>query len=258
MEVPPKLKKRGRKPKGGKIIPNVVKNENDDEHGLENIVVHLKCTRNDVEKNNNSISASTSREYTVVNEVLETKEKTEKTEWSSSHNKIFELHFNYKNNTIYDKNSCCFWDTCPFIGDPIHIIKSIDSAENVEGYGHFCSPECALAYLMNEHIDASVKYERCALLHNHYSTGVAFKPAPSPQYILDKFYGNFTIEEYRELSNKPKYIMVINKPIRRVFPEIHEDSSDFIMKNKIIPTHNEGCNYNASTKMPLSNFVITR
>ena len=251
MEVQPKsaLKKRGRKPKGGKIIPNTVKTENNEELGLENIVVHLKCTRNDVERN--AVSASTSTEYAVVNEEIETN-------WPSTHNKIFELHFNYKNNTNYDKNSCCFWDTCPFIGKPVNIIKSIDFAGNVEGYGHFCSPECALAYLMNEHIDASVKYERCALMHNHYCTGNIFKPAPSPHYILDKFYGNFTIEEYRELSNKPKYIMVINKPVRRVFPEIHEDSSDFIMKNKTIPTHNEGCNYSASAKTPLSNFVITR
>lgn len=253
MEVQTKgaLKKRGRKPKGGKIIPNTVKTENDEEHSLENIVVHLKCTRNDVERN--AMPTSTTTEYTVINEEPDTNAI-----WPSTHNKIFELHFNYKNNTNYDKNSCCFWDTCPFEGDPIHIIKSIDANGNVEGYGHFCSPGCALAYLMKEDIDASVKYERCALLHNHYRSENAFKPAPSPQYILDKFYGNFTIEEYRELANKPKFIMVINKPVRRVFPEIHEDSSDFIMKNKTIPTHNEGCNYSATAKTPLSNFVITR
>lgn len=251
MESKGALKKRGRKPKGGKIIPNIIAQESDENFGLENIVVHLKCMRSDVEKN--TMTPNTITEYAVVNEV----EKPEHTVWpTQTHNKLFELHFNYKNNTNYDKASCCFWDTCPFEGDPIHIIKGIDANGNVEGYGHFCSPGCALAYLMKEDIDASVKYERCALLHNHYSSGNAFKPAPSPQYILDKFYGNFTIEEYRELANKPKFIMVINKPVRRVFPEIHEDSCDFIMKNKTIPTHNEGCS--VSTKMPLSNFVITR
>ena len=36
-------------------------------------------------------------------------------------------------------------------------------------YGSFCSPQCAAAYLLNETIDTSTKFERYALLNNIYS-----------------------------------------------------------------------------------------
>ena len=46
-------------------------------------------------------------------------------------------------------------------------------------------------------------WERYALLNNiygkvyNYETNI--KPAPSPFYTLDKYYGNLTIQEYRKL-----------------------------------------------------------
>ena len=36
-------------------------------------------------------------------------------------------------------------------------------------YGCFCSPECAVGYLMNEKIDSSSKFERYSLLNNLYN-----------------------------------------------------------------------------------------
>lgn len=284
------LKKRGRKPKGGKIIPNVLEDNSSENDNIENIVVHLKCLRSDVEKTSNNLSVPTfvqdlsmnaavadeitsdHKEYNVVAMTSSYTQEQATIEQSSvfhetsqclvsSEKRLLELQYNYKNDTNYSKMSMCFWDTCAFEGSPVCIIKSIDLNGNIEGYGHFCSPECALAYLMNEHIDISIKYERCALIHNYYSNkdNTAFKPAPPPHYILDKFYGNFSIDEYRDLTRKSKHVMVIDKPVRRVFPEIHEDSNDFIMKNKTIPAHNEAKTTNhASFKTPLSNFVISR
>ena len=50
-------------------------------------------------------------------------------------------------------------------------------------------------------------------------------PAPKPFYILDKFLGNLSIEEYRTLLDKNKNsIKIIDKPISNIFPELHTNS----------------------------------
>ena len=56
-------------------------------------------------------------------------------------------------------------------------------------------------------------------------------------YLLDKFYGNLSINEYRELLSKNRLFMVIDKPLTQVLPEIHEDNDDYIINNKIIPSN---------------------
>ena len=97
-------------------------------------------------------------------------------------------------------------------------------------YGCFCSPECAVSYLMNENIDTSIKFERYHLL-NHiygkiYNYKKSIKPAPSPHYMLEKFYGNLTIQEYRKLLQNERLILVVEKPLTRVLPELHEDNNE--------------------------------
>jgi hypothetical protein len=46
---------------------------------------------------------------------------------------------------------------------------------------------------------------------------------------LDKFYGNLTIQEYRKLLNTEHIMLVIDKPLTRILPELHEDTDDFII-----------------------------
>ena len=66
-----------------------------------------------------------------------------------------------------------------------------------------CSPECACAHLFNENIDDNTKFERYQLLNfiygGIYNYTKNIKPAPNPYYTLDKYYGNLTIQEYRQL-----------------------------------------------------------
>jgi hypothetical protein len=50
-EPKPVIKKRGRKPKGGKIIQQVVSNENQIED-KQNIILHLKCSMKDLQTTN--------------------------------------------------------------------------------------------------------------------------------------------------------------------------------------------------------------
>ena len=50
------------------------------------------------------------------------------------------------------------------------------------------------------------------------------RPAPDPYYLLDKFYGNLSIQEYRKLLSTEHMLMIIEKPMTRILPELHEDN----------------------------------
>ena len=137
------------------------------------------------------------------------------------------------------RRSCCFWDTCEFDTPPIYLPKSVSNNGGYVVYACFCSPECALAYLMNERVDTSVKFERCQMLNAmHGKINVSIKPAPNPQYTLNKFYGNLSIQEYRKLFKSEQIVYVVNKPLTHILPEIYEENNDFMLNNKIIPTNN--------------------
>ena len=60
------------------------------------------------------------------------------------------------------------------------------------------------------------------------------KPAPNPYYSLSKFYGNLSIQEYRQLLEYDRLLLVIDKPLSKIYPEMHEDNNDFeqFMKTK--------------------------
>ena len=64
------------------------------------------------------------------------------------------------------------------------------------------------------------------------------KPAPNPHYMLEKYYGNLTIQEYRSLLNSERLFLIVDKPLTRILPEFHEDNDEFIINNKIIPSNN--------------------
>lgn len=157
--------------------------------------------------------------------------------------KINRLKYSFHNGeTIQMKinHKCaCFWDTCEFDGPiyylPIMIVNGVFHVS-----GCFCSPECALAALLKEQLDTSTKFERIHLLHLLYgsSSNKGFKPAPNPNYLLDKYYGNLTIDEYRSLLKSPQMIHIVNKPLTHILPELYEDNNDFLVNSKVIPTNN--------------------
>ena len=109
-------------------------------------------------------------------------------------------------------------------------------------YGCFCHPECAVAFLMNENIDTSIKFERYHLLNSMYGPiynyDKSIKPAPNPYYLLNKFYGNLSIIEYRKLFKSEQLIYMVNKPLTHILPELYEDNNDFLVGNKIIQNNN--------------------
>lgn len=137
----------------------------------------------------------------------------------------------FKNMAFMDKKSACFWCTYDFDNPECYIPRyEMDGA--IHGYGSFCRPECAAAYLMKENLDDSTKFERYHLLNHIYSKIYDYKrnikPAPNPYYMLDKYYGNLTIQEYRKLLKSDHLLLVIDKPLTRILPELHEDNEEFL------------------------------
>ena len=111
--------------------------------------------------------------------------------------------------------------------------------EKYEVYGCFCSPECAASYLFKENIDNNTKFERYQLLNYIYGKVYNYekeiKFAPNPYYTLSKYYGNLSIQEYRQLLEYDRLILVMNKPVSKIYPEIHEDNNEFetVYENKL-------------------------
>jgi hypothetical protein len=142
--------------------------------------------------------------------------------------------------TKMNHKSACFWDTCEFDG-PVYYIPIMIVNGVFQVSGCYCSPQCALAALLKEPLDTSTKFERLHLLQLLYGApnggGKGFKPAPNPHYLLDKFYGNLTIQEYRMLSKGSVMIHVVNKPLTHILPELYEDNNDFMVNSKVIPTN---------------------
>lgn len=271
-EEPKIAKKRGRKPKGGKIIQQVVNNEPQMEE-KPNVILHLKCSMKDLQsssQNNfvesfNFLNGKNELNYEVIGNENIVNNFNDKSSTAISNldtcyecddydddstckdstkeiwKKLKQLEHNLHINNVNNKRSACFWDTCEFDNPPIYIPKYfINGTYHV--YGCFCSPECGVAYLMNENIDSSTKFERYHLFNHIYTKIYNYKknikPAPNPFYMLEKYYGNLSIQEYRSLLRNERLFLIVDKPLTRILPELHEDNDDFILNNKIIPTNN--------------------
>ena len=171
-----------------------------------------------IKKNNSSINIESKKLNDKSNENIK-----------EIHNKINKLKTNLQHNNITNKRSACFWCTCNFDNPAIYIPKDYNN-NKYEMYGNFCSPECAVSFLKKQDIDTATKVERYALLNNIYSEVYDYKesikPAPNPFYTLDKYYGNLTIGEYRKLLKNDRILMVVDKPMTKILPELFEENNE--------------------------------
>lgn len=146
--------------------------------------------------------------------------------------KLLKIHF-YKNE-MQDKKADCFWCTYPFDNDPCYILQ-YGFNNDIYGHGSFCSPECGVAYLFGKQQfwDDSTKTESFQLMNYYYGKPNGYqqsiKPALSPYYFLDKYYGTLTIQEYRRLTKSQHMLLVVEKPVTRILPEIHEDNDNLFI-----------------------------
>lgn len=292
-------KKKGRKSRGSKVTTLQI-NTPASAPPIANIILHLKCSTNDLHEYNNkqivkddpyeyipdvpsnvimtyngdvdtphygiyeSSTIKTASAYPENTQTIQTRDQnthgqpassanaptsasqihnafcTNCAESSSNEDNLYMRDINAKlkrlkvqlyKNAIPDKKASCFWCTYDFDNQACYIPK-YEMDGTIHGYGSFCRPECAVAYLMRENIDDSTKFERYHLLNQIYSKIYGFKknikPAPNPYYMLEKYYGNLSIQEYRKLLKTEHMMLVIDKPMTRILPELHDDNDDLI------------------------------
>lgn len=198
-------KKRGRKPKGVVLETSTNADHSSFEY-THNVILQLKCHLSDI-----------------------TEEEEVQPVGNGVWKKIRELKIIlHKGQNCY-KKSACLWCTFDFYNPPIYIPSGYSyDTKQYTVYGCFCSPECAAAHLSKEHIDVSMKFERYQLLNQLYGDVFQYTsniiPAGDPRYMLDKFLGNLTIQEYRSLFKKETVYTFVDKPMVCVMPELIEDN----------------------------------
>ena len=291
-DTKPIAKKRGRKPKGGKIIQQITP-INGNKESKPNVILHLKCSLKDLQtnltydtdiqsynfQNQNNIGYDiinskpnvSNQNFTENISITKNKEEEECDDDNNKSNKesdirevwkkLKQLEHNLHVNNICDKKPACFWCTFEFDNPPVYIPKHFIK-DSYHVYGCFCSPECATAHLMEENIDSSSKFERYHLINHIYSKIYDYKknikPAPNPFYMLDKYYGNLTIQEYRSLLKNERLFLIVDKPLTRILPELHEDNDDFIINNKIIPSNTYQIKKKLQNKQTKNNILTER
>jgi hypothetical protein len=291
----PAIKKRGRKPKGGKIIQQVVP-INNQKIERPNVILHLKCSMKDLQATNGSscliesfnfanksdlsyelLNGSDAKLSQNMNQIANLNQPHNSNTMDNNNDydddddvvckdnnkeiwrKLKQLEHNLHVNNINNKKSACFWCTCDFDNPPVYIPKHFIN-DTYHVYGCFCSPECGVAHLMHEAIDSSTKFERYHLLNHIYSKIYEYKknvkPAPNPYYMLEKYYGNLSIQEYRSLLRNERLFLIVDKPLTRILPELHEDNDEFILNNKIIPSNNYQLKSRMQKKKPNKGSIL--
>jgi hypothetical protein len=106
----------------------------------------------------------------------------------------------------------CFWCAHTFSCMPCIIPeREVNGVYNV--YGNFCTPECAVAYVLCEGLDPHVRWERIALLHRIYDPkghGRIF-PAPARE-SLQLFGGPMSIETFRLTATEKRVRVDLHMP----------------------------------------------
>jgi hypothetical protein len=104
----------------------------------------------------------------------------------------------------------CFWCCEKFTGTPCVIpTRIVDNVWHV--YGNYCTPQCAMAYLMSEILDTHTRWERIALLNRLYSTNGRIYPAPARE-TLSKFGGPISIEDHRAMCDAQRVRVDVHMP----------------------------------------------
>jgi hypothetical protein len=218
-------KKRGRKPKGGKIIDPTQTDATRDPLNdaaivqVQNVILHLKCSSKDLKLP--ELVSENVEPYSVETTFADVPAADQNLQ-----SRLRSMALRMQKNDVQQRSDC-FWCTCPFETVPVHIPfhRGLDGQYKV--YGSFCCPECAAGYLFHQtQIDHTSRFERYHLLNYIYGAAYEYKknitPAPPPFFLLNKYYGTLTIEEYRALVSPENAsgILVLDKPICMTYPEI--------------------------------------
>lgn len=106
----------------------------------------------------------------------------------------------------------CFWCCEQFSNQPCIIPK--EKSGNVWSvYGNFCTPQCAMAYLLSELLDNHVRWERISYINHIYGNNYNGRiyPAPSRE-TLQRFGGPIRAEDFHDMCDKQNVRVDIHMP----------------------------------------------
>jgi hypothetical protein len=120
----------------------------------------------------------------------------------------------------YAATTACFWCCHPFPWKATVLPISYDAYENMYTCeGHFCCPECALAYLYADpNLSDVLRWTRHALLADMYRSMYSKRtltPAPH-RHMLRMFGGPLDIEQFREFVSTSEDMVGIQLPPLRL------------------------------------------
>jgi hypothetical protein len=136
----------------------------------------------------------------------------------------------------------CFWCCEEFPGKPCVIpMRIVEKVWHV--YGNFCTPQCCMAYLLSELLDAHVRWERIALLSRLYGNQFNGRiyPAPSRE-SLQRFGGPISITDFRSICDSQRVRVDIHyPPMVSILASMDTKPIDFYetsMRGNYVPQYN--------------------
>lgn len=111
-----------------------------------------------------------------------------------------------------ESSVACFWCCEHFTGRPCVVPSQIvDQVWQV--YGNFCTPQCAMAYLLSEILDTHTRWERIALLNRLYASSCHGRVYPAPsRESLQRFGGPISAEDFRAICEEQRIRVDIHLP----------------------------------------------
>lgn len=202
-------------------------------------------------KGNIKLEHYNERVYDLLEDVIQDDSKKEMTQIEKLLNKKYKqtkqvhlLHsvcITTQNNEWMRKtNISCFWCCHNFNHTPWGIPIKYDYYSKIFTlFGIFCSPNCALAYLLQNETNSTALWEKVSLLnllhYKVYETDENIVPAPD-KICLKTFGGPLTIEQYRSLTLKNNKNYCVNfPPCSMVSPVLEETKKAFNQNSFFIP-----------------------
>lgn len=223
--------KRGRKKKV--VEPTKEIDSQSSFNNLNPVIFHLKV-KTDIEKVDINLEENTAEDNYQEYVPLSQKESSSET-FSIESMKEFFGKINY---TEYPEDTHCFWDCHPFKNKSIPLILNYNPLnKEYTGFGHFCSPNCALAYLHNMNISQNDRWTSKGLMKSFFKN---ISPAP-PRESLKIFGGPLSIDQYRDFIQKhTDYEIVASLPpilmnipqidIQPIYNRAIKESSELVLK----------------------------
>lgn len=150
------------------------------------------------------------------------------------HDIIAKIHLQ----TEYPSGTACFWCCHTFSWKACLIPTHYDVYTNqYNAEGHFCSPECALAWVYSDNsITDSQRWLRHSLIQSMYHEMYSksdLKAAPDKR-VLRIFGGTLSIEQYRRYTKEGgAQLQIATPPIRLYMPSINTQASTRDIKSYV-------------------------